>query len=107
MKIFLILSLALTLLVACASDMPIQVHGVQIADDAQVARCKYLDNVHGASSWYGLIARKGLENARSYALRQARDIGATHVVWVPAAHGYGSSQVEGKAYLCPTEASRM
>jgi hypothetical protein len=107
MKIFLILPLAISLLAACASNMPIQVEGVQIADETQVTHCKYLDNVHGASGWYGLVARKGLENARLYALRQARKIGATHIVWVPAAQSSFSSQAEGKAYLCTTKASRM
>jgi hypothetical protein len=93
-------------LFACASAIPIQVPGIQVADEAHVAGCTYLDNVHGASGLYGMFASKGLENARFEALRQAKDIGATHVVWVPTAQGHGSSQASARAYRCTSEGGR-
>lgn len=88
-------------LAACAtSEQPIGVPGIQSATEQQVAACKYLDTVAGASGWYGVFARKGLENARLAALEQAQALGATHVVWQPLAQGHGSSQAAGRAFRC-------
>ncbi len=85
------------LVIGCASTLPAKVQGIVIIVESAGANCKYLDNVNGASGLYG----KGIENARKEALKQALALGATHVVWVPTDHGYGSTQVQGKAYRCP------
>lgn len=90
----------LMVLVSCASPIPVQLHGVQVAEESQVSNCHYLDTVQGASSWYGMFAQHGIDNARDEALRQTREIGATHIVWIPLSQGYGSTQVSGKAYRC-------
>ena len=87
-------------LASCAGNTREQAPKVQIADDAMVSGCRYLDNVHGASGLYGVFAQRGFENARADVLTQAQEIGATHVVWIPTSQGYGSSQAEGKAYRC-------
>jgi len=96
---FVILFALLT--IGCASTLPVKVQGIVITEESAVANCKYLDNVNGASGLYGMFASKGIENARKEALKQALALGATHVVWVPSDHGYGSTQVQGKAYHCP------
>ena len=85
---------------SCAGNTREQAPKVQIADDAMVSGCRYLDNVHGTSGLYGVFAQRGFDNARSDVLSKAQEIGATHVVWIPTSQGYGSSQAEGKAYRC-------
>ena len=85
-------------LFGCASGDP-----VRVADAASVAPCKYLDTVYGTSSWYGVFAEKGVENARVSAFEKARSLGATHVVWEPIPQSYGSSQVAAKVYRCPMQ----
>jgi len=89
---------------SCVSMTPVSLEGIQVAEDSQVASCRYLDHVHGASGWYGLFAQQGLANARAEALRQTQQLGATHIVWIPTAQGHGSSHVAGKAYQCPRSA---
>lgn len=93
------------MLAACASRTPVQFAGVKVAEEAQVASCQYLDTVQGTSGWYGLLAQRGVDNARKEALRQAHEIAATHVVWIPASQGHGSTQVLGKAYRCGLDGS--
>ena len=92
---------AAALAAGCAtSDRPVHVAGIRSAAEADVTSCAYLDAVAGASGWYGMFARKGLENARLAALDQAQALGATHVVWTVAPQGYGSSHATGRAYRC-------
>lgn len=97
--------LAVCLLVAvlagCASGVPVQVADIKVASPQAVAGCEYRDTVHGTSSWYGLFAEAGIENARLSAFDKARKLNATHVVWEPSlAQSYGSSNVAAKAYRC-------
>ena len=84
----------------CATTSPLQLSGIAAVEANEVIGCQYLDDVHGASGWYGVFANTGYQNARAEALRQAVSIGATHIVWVPQVQSYGSSQVHGKAYKC-------
>jgi hypothetical protein len=65
-----------------------------------MVNCHYLDTVYGTSSWYGVFAEKGIENARLSAFEKAQSLGGTHIVWEPIAQGHGSSQVAGKVYAC-------
>lgn len=74
--------------------------GVQVVALEKVACCQYLDTVYGTSSWYGLFAEKGIENARISAFEKAQSLGATHLVWEPIPQNSSSSSVAGKAYLC-------
>ena len=85
----------------CVSGAAIQASDVKVADASQVAGCRYLDSVVGTSSWYGLFAEAGFENARLSAFDKARKLGATHVTWEGAAFaGHGSSNVAAKAWKC-------
>ena len=86
---------------ACASGSPVQVPGVRVATLDSVSACKYVDTVYGTSSWYGVFAEKGIDNARLSAFTKARSLGGTHIVWEPLPQSYGSSQVAGKVYVCP------
>ncbi len=107
----LLLGLA-SLLSACAAkaDKPAAERPkepeVQVAEEAQVSQCTYLKDVSGGPGLSGLISRwsstaaqRGLEKAQGKALRAAKALGATHLVWMP--RGYESVHVAGKAYRCP------
>jgi len=89
-----------TLSTGCAGTLPPHVPGITIVEEASTVNCEYLDNVHGTSAWYGLFANKGYENARLEALEQAVAIGASHLIWLPIAQPYGSTEVRGKAFRC-------
>jgi hypothetical protein len=92
--------IATVLLSSCAAGDPVRMPGIEVAEPAAVTSCRYVDTVHGTSSWYGLFAEKGIENARLSAFDKAQKLGATHVVRDAAAQPYGSSQVTAKAYVC-------
>lgn len=93
--------LAITLLLAaCATGSPVQVADVKVASTNAVLNCDYLDTVYGTSSWYGVFAEKGIENARYSAFSKAKELGATHIVWDTIPQSHGSSQVAGRAYIC-------
>jgi hypothetical protein len=90
----------LVFLAACATGDPVRVEGIKVASAQGVAPCQYLDTVLGTSSWYGVFAEKGIENARLSAFDKAQKLGGTHIVWEMAPQSYGSSQVAGKVYGC-------
>ncbi len=73
---------------------------VKAATPEQVATCEYLDDIIGASGWYGVFASQGVDNARAEVLVKAANIGATHIVWQSNTVGYGSTSVAGRAYRC-------
>lgn len=97
-----ILAIALVLILSgCASGVAIQASDVKVAEASQVANCRYLDSVMGTSSWYGLFAEAGFENARLSAFDKARKLGATHLTWDgQGASGFGSTNVAAKAWKC-------
>lgn len=98
MRLAICLSVALA---GCVSGVPVQVADIKVATTQAVAACEYRDTVHGTSSWYGLFAEAGMENARLSAFDKARQLRATHVVWEPPiAQSYGSTNVAAKAYRC-------
>ena len=85
----------------CASGVAIQAADVKVAEPSQVANCRYLDSVMGTSSWYGLFAEAGFENARLSAFDKARKLGATHITWDGiGASSMGSTNVAAKAWKC-------
>ena len=90
----------LAMLGACTFSRPVQVPGIRVAEKESVAGCQYLDTVYGTSSWYGVFAERGVENARMSAFEKAQSLGGTHIVWELIPQGYGSSQVAGKVYTC-------
>lgn len=97
----IITAAAVCLLAACVSGQAVRVSDVEVAEPARVASCRYLDSIVGTSSWYGLFAERGFENARLSAFDKARQLGATHVTWDgPPFSGQGSSNVSAKAWKC-------
>jgi len=98
-----IMLLALTSLAGCASPVPAtHMAAVKPATNEQVKACADIDDIVGASGWYGIYASKGIENARSEALHKAAAVGASHIVWNEPTLVYGSTSVSAKAYHCPT-----
>ncbi len=94
-------TLAALLLASCATTPVASSSSVRPASADAVAGCEYLDDLVGASGWYGVAASRGAENARADLLRKAESLGATHVVWADASSQYGGTSVEAKAYRCP------
>lgn len=96
------LTIALAVVLSgCATGIPVQVADIKVASPQTVASCQYLDTVYGTSSWYGMFAEKGIENARLSAFDKARQLQASHVVWEPAMpQTFGSSNVAAKVYRC-------
>ncbi len=90
------------LLAACAGDAyaPSRISSVHVAAEADIAGCRYLDQVHGASSSYGVFAARGVRNARRDAMKQAQTLGATHIVWLNISTPYGGTSAGAKAYRC-------
>jgi hypothetical protein len=84
-----------------------QTGGIQVevreADDAMVAHCTYLGDVHATSGWGNLVASAGISSAKNSAKKKAAEKGATHIVWGTVVGGYSPS-VTAKAYRCPTGA---
>jgi hypothetical protein len=71
------------------------------ADQAMVASCAYVKDVAGTSFWGGPGgSRRGFSKARNEAREEAKEAGATHIVWEGVGTAYVSS-ANGKAYRCP------
>lgn len=87
---------------ACATSVGSSTgnNGVQIALRDDVRNCKFLGDVHGVSSFYGVFAAPALESSRQAAMEQAQMLGATHVVWDTTNTNYGSTSINGNAYKC-------
>jgi hypothetical protein len=93
---------------ACASAPSTRVEGVQVADESQVKGCTYLKDISRKQGWryrvlgewFGEYAQQGLEIAHSEVLHQAKELGATHIVWLPKVGDRPSPQVSAKAYRC-------
>lgn len=96
MKTIILLSAAI--LAGCATtggpgDAIIEV------DAGYATRCKYVGEISGASSWSGLVAEQGVENAKREAMGKAAAMGATHAAFHSVMAAYGV-KVAGKAYRC-------
>lgn len=94
-----------SLLAACGHTSVAPYTGLVVESSIErVASCKLLDSLSGSSGLTGFFAPKGVDNVKQSLLRQADAIGATHVVWDKPIVGYESTDVRGKAYLCPKAA---
>jgi len=71
---------------------------IKEALEEQVKGMEFLGDIHGFSGWYGVFATKGFKNAKEDALKQAIEMGATHVVFEKHIPQYGGTEVHGKAY---------
>jgi hypothetical protein len=92
-------------LAACGSMIHERYAGkVAVADADDVVKCKYIDSLGSSSGLTGFFAPKGVDNIKQNLLRQADELGATHVVWDKARAGYESTTLTGKAYRCPVVA---
>jgi hypothetical protein len=97
---FLIVGVALA--AGCATTSTAHIpSGTRVATADMVTQCRFLGDVHGVSSLYGVMAESALAKARQQAFAQAAALGANTVVWGPFATPYGSTSVSGNAYACP------
>jgi len=70
------------------------------ADDAQVAKCTFLQTVDGRSVFGERLKEPGLAKAKEGARAAAAKAGATHIVWDKASQT-DVTTITGKAYRCP------
>jgi len=97
----LIVSVLVIFLFGCASQEVNKIpDGMKVATKDEVAECKFLSDVHGVSSLYGVFAEVALAKSRQQAFEQAKVLGANTVVWEPFSTQYGSTSVHGNAYKC-------
>jgi hypothetical protein len=89
----------IALLAGCATALSARAAKVADADEASVAGCGFVGQVHGSSGWDNLAASTGMENARNEARKAAAKLGATDIVWKPVSVGYSPSAT-GVAYVC-------
>jgi len=87
------------LVTGCATTLSPAAQRVQVAEDSQVTRCRFVSDVEGSSGFGNVAASTGIQNSKNEALEKAASIGATHVVWTHTT-GYMGSTARGRAYQC-------
>lgn len=75
---------------------------IVVSNKEMVHSCKYISDIHGSSVLYGMFATAGISGARSAAINQAKQLGATHVTIDSVEAVYGSTTVNASAYRCPS-----
>ncbi len=100
--IWMALALALA---ACTPKPPAHVGTVDDAEEVSMAKCTFLKELSNTKSWsdrmlghvFAAYDQKALDDARFDVRRQAKEMGATHLVWLG---GADSSRVSARAYRC-------
>jgi len=97
----LLVSLSILIFSGCATSLTDQAQRILQVTDNEVKNCKMLGEVHGASSYGGLMMQEaGKQYAKNEALNQASNMQATHVVWTNAEGGFMGGKALGRAYKC-------
>jgi len=101
-KLCTVLSLSISLLTGCVNSQSThELSGnVVVANEAMVKGCTYISDIHGTSPLYGMFAAAGISGARSAAINQAKQMGASHVTIDSVEAVYGSTTVNASAYRC-------
>ncbi|ADE13328.1 conserved hypothetical protein [Nitrosococcus halophilus Nc 4] len=74
---------------------------IQQVTPSKVTHCELIGDVKGSSGWGRIAIRAWAGKAKHQALQQAKNLGATHVVWSRFHNGYGSGPYAyGEAYNC-------
>ena len=102
MKRFILAALVGVLVSGCASGVggSNPPEGITVSDAKMVANCTFVSDVHGTSPFYGVFVNAALTDARQVAMKEAKKLGATHVVFTTTATGHGSTAASGQAYRC-------
>jgi hypothetical protein len=99
-KLFTITLIAFNLTACASQELNKTPEGMKVATKESIADCKFLGDIHGISSLYGVFAEVALAKSRQQAFTQAKELGANTVVWEPFSTQYGSTSVHGNAYKC-------
>lgn len=99
-KLFIVTLIATNLMACASQELNKTPEGMKVATKESVVNCKFLGDIHGISSLYGVFAEVALAKARQQAFTQAKELGANTVVWEPFSTQYGSTSVHGNAYKC-------
>jgi hypothetical protein len=96
------LSLAITaaVLIFGLVDHALAADKVADADEAQVAKCTFVQDVDGRSVFGERLKEQGVTKAKEEARATAAKAGATHVVWGKLNQS-DVTTITGKAYRCP------
>lgn len=95
----LVLAAALCLSSACVSASP-SGKALTESDGRGMEDCAFLGTIRGSSGWGGLfMGGVGVHNARSDALDEAAEKGATHYIWTDSLVS-GTSHAGLRAYRC-------
>jgi len=84
----------------CCVDQVLAADKVADADEAQVAKCAFVQDVSGRSVFGERLKEQGLTKAKEDARGQAAKAGATHIVWGKITQA-DVTDITGKAYRCP------
>ena len=95
------LSLAITaaVLIFGLVDHALAADKVADADEAQVAKCTFVQDVDGRSVFGERLKEQGVTKAKEEARATAAKAGATHVVWGKLNQS-DVTTITGKAYRC-------
>lgn len=74
--------------------------GITIADENIVKDCKFLGDVTGLTSFYGLFSGPAYAVARKLAAKEATKLGASHIVFIHGNSHNAGTEVFGRAYQC-------
>ncbi len=93
--------LLIIFITSCASQELTKVpEGMTVATKEDISKCKFMGDIHGISSLYGVFAEAALSKSRQQAFEQAKNINADTVVWEPFSTTHGATSVHGNAYKC-------
>tara|TARA_R100000005_G_scaffold22285_1_gene9574 strand:+ start:15511 stop:15861 length:351 start_codon:yes stop_codon:yes gene_type:complete len=85
---------------------PTDTHGVTVTTAVAILDCQPIGKFFGHSSAYGVFAGSGFAEAKSSAMKQAANNGATHITWAEEITRYGSTSVTGVAANCDDQKSK-
>ena len=72
----------------------------QEATKPQVAECTLIKETYAMSSWYGVFANKAVVSLKKQIIKEAMELGATHIVWDVPQFRYSATVVTASLYGC-------
>jgi hypothetical protein len=87
----------------CSSTATPAASRITETDERGVEQCTFVALVNGSSMLGGAMQGRARENAKTDALNDAAEKGATHIVWVDVTSTVSNgASAQGRAYRCGT-----
>lgn len=96
-KIYLLPLMTLT---ACAGGVPPNDQGIAVSDENMVKSCKFVGDIMGYSFYDGSMTEYGYSVAHNEAMKKAKTLDATNVVFSQNVGHDNGTTVAGRAYKC-------